>query len=63
MELEILENYFYFSGLFDDLKTEMCDKISHCDKRIEVDGVTYVPIPDVHTVINGDNHEKDTSKS
>ena len=63
MKLEILENYFYFSGLFDDLKTSMCDKISHCDKCIEVDGIIYVPVPEVHALVNGDDHEKDTTRS
>ena len=63
MELEIVKQYFYLSGLFDNLKTSMCDEISQCDKCIEVDGVSYVPLTDVHAVMNGDNYEKDTTRS
>jgi len=63
MELEIVKNYFYLSGLFDNLKTSICDEISQCDKCIEVDGITYVPVPEVHALVNGDDYEKDTTRS
>ncbi len=61
MELEILQNYFYFSGIFDDLKDDMRDRISQCDASIEVNGIEYVPMSDIVKLIDGDHCEQDTA--
>ena len=63
MKLIFLQEWFYLNEIFEPLKTDMCDKISQCNKCIEVDCVSYVPVTNAHAVINGDDYEKDNSKS